>query len=185
MTPESDRRLLELFKEHAVLHGNFTLSSGLKTTYYFDGRKVTLWPEGAYLIGKKVFDIATKAGAEAVGGMTVGADPIVAAVAVVSHLEGKPVTAFIVRGDIKGYGTQRRIEGPLREGCKVAIVDDVITTGGSVLRAIEAAEAAGCEVVKVVVLLDRNQGGSEEIARRGYDLTAILNADETGEVHLA
>ena len=185
MTSESDERLLELFKEHAVLHGDFTLSSGLKTTYYFDGRKVTLWPEGAYLIGKKVFDIVTEAGAEAVGGMTVGADPIVAAVAVVSHLEGSPVTAFIVRGDVKGHGTQRRIEGPLRAGCKVAIVDDVITTGGSVLRAIEAAEAASCEVVKVAVLLDRNQGGSEEIVRRGYDFTAILSADETGEVRLA
>jgi orotate phosphoribosyltransferase len=182
---ESDERLLELFKEHAVLHGDFTLSSGLKTSYYFDGRKVTLWPEGAYLIGKKVFEMLAGEEVEAVGGMTLGADPIVTAVAVVSHLEGKPINAFIVRGDVKGHGTQQHVEGPLKEGSRVAIVDDVITTGGSVLRAIEAAEAAGCRVVKVVVLLDRKQGGSEEIVRRGYDFKAILSADASGEVSLA
>ena len=88
MTKDSDKRLLEVFKEHAILHGDFTLSSGLKSSYYFDGRLVTLWPEGAYLIGKKIFDILKGTGAEAVGGMTIGADPMVTAVAVVSHLEG-------------------------------------------------------------------------------------------------
>ncbi len=185
MTKAGDKRLLDVFKEHAVLHGEFTLTSGLKSSYYFDGRLVTLWPEGAYLIGKKIFDILKGTGAEAVGGMTMGADPIAAAVAVVSHLEGKPIPAFIVRADVKGHGTQKRIEGPLKKGSKVAIVDDVITTGGSVLRAIEAVEAEGCKVVKVVVLLDRHQGGSDEIGRRGYDFQAILSADDKGEVTLA
>jgi orotate phosphoribosyltransferase len=185
LTAENDRRLLELFREHAVLHGDFTLSSGLKTSYYFDGRKITLWPEGAYLIGKKIFDMLTEEGVEAVGGMTLGADPIVASVAVVSHLEGSPVNAFIVRGDVKGHGTQQHIEGPLKAGSRVAIVDDVITTGGSVLRAIEAAEAAGCRVVRVVVLLDRQQGGSDEIVRRGYDFSSILSSDASGEVRLS
>jgi orotate phosphoribosyltransferase len=109
---------------------------------------------------------------------------MVAAVAVVSHLEGKPIPAFIVRGEVKGHGTQKRIEGPLKAGARVAIVDDVITTGGSVLRAIEAAEAEGCRVVKVVVLLDRQQGGADEIRRKGYDFSAILTADESGEVSL-
>ena len=117
--------------------------------------------------------------------MTLGADPIVASVAVVSHLEGKPIPAFIVRGEVKGHGTQKRIEGPLKRGARVAIVDDVITTGGSVLRAIEAVEAEGCKVAKVVVLLDRQQGGAEEIRRRGYEFTAILSADISGEVSLA
>ena len=185
MTSEEDERLLEVFKQHGVLHGDFTLSSGLKTSYYFDGRMVTLWPEGAYLIGRKIFHILVAAGAEAVGGMTVGADPIVAAVAVVSHLEGRPIPAFIVRGEVKEHGTQKRIEGPLKAGSRVAIVDDVITTGGSVLRAIEAVEAEGCRVVKVVVLLDRQQGGADEIRRRGYDFSAILCADSSGEVRLA
>jgi orotate phosphoribosyltransferase len=117
--------------------------------------------------------------------MTMGADPIAAAVAVASHQEGKPVPAFIVRADVKEHGTQRRVEGPLRAGSRVAIVDDVLTTGGSVLRAIEAVEAEGCRVVKVVVLLDRQQGGAEEIRGRGYDFAAILKADLEGEVSLA
>jgi orotate phosphoribosyltransferase len=185
VTKANDKRLLEVFKEHAILHGDFTLSSGLKSSYYFDGRLVTLWPEGAYLIGKKIFDILKGTGAEAVGGMTMGADPMVSAVAVVSHLEGKPIPAFIVRAEMKGHGTQKRIEGPLQRGSRVAIVDDVITTGGSVLRAIEAVEAEGCQVVKVVVLLDRHQGGSDEIRRRGYDFQAILSADAEGEVRIA
>ena len=185
MTKASDKRLLEVFKEHAILRGDFTLASGLKSSYYFDGRMMTLWPEGAYLIGKKILLILETAGVEAVGGMTLGADPIVASVAVVSHLEGKPIPAFIVRGEVKGHGTQKRIEGPLKRGARVAIVDDVITTGGSVLRAIEAVEAEGCKVAKVVVLLDRQQGGAEEIRRRGYEFTAILSADISGEVSLA
>jgi len=180
-----DQRLLEVFKERAVLRGDFTLSSGLKASYYFDGRMVTLWPEGAYLIGKMVFDVLVKAGAEAVGGMTMGADPIAASVAIVSHLEGKPIPAFIVRAEAKGHGTQKRIEGPLKPRSKVAVVDDVITSGGSVLRAIEAVEAEGCKVVKVVVVLDRQQGGSDEIRRRGYDFAALLTADAGGEVRLA
>ena len=184
MTAQSDERLLELFKKHAVLHGEFTLTSGLKTSYYIDGRQITLWPEGAYLIGKRIFDMLAQTGAEAIGGMTLGAEPIVAAVAVVSHMEGKPLPAFIVRGETKGHGTQQRIEGPLQSGSNVAIVDDVITTGGSVLRAIEAVEAEGCRVIKVVVLLDRHQGGSDEIKRKGYDFSAILSADAEGEVRL-
>jgi orotate phosphoribosyltransferase len=114
-----------------------------------------------------------------------GADPMVTAVTVVSHLEGKPIPAFIVRAETKGHGTQKRIEGPLQKGSRVAILDDVITTGGSVLRAIEAVEAEGCQVVKVVVLLDRHQGGSDEIKRKGYDFQAILSADAAGEVKLA
>ncbi len=184
MTKDSDDRLLEIFKEKAVLHGDFTLTSGLKTSYYFDGRMMTLWPEGAYLIGRRIFRMLVEAGADAVGGMTLGADPIASAVAVVSHLEGRPIPAFIVRGEAKVHGTQKRIEGPLKAGMRVAIVDDVITTGGSVLRSIEAAEAGGCKVVKVVVLLDRQQGGADEIRRKGYDFSAILTADASGEVRL-
>ena len=184
MTEENNERLLEVFREHGVLHGDFTLTSGLKTSYYFDGRMVTLHPEGANLIGEKIFRIIVEAGAEAVGGMTMGADPIVAAVAVVSYREGEPIPAFVVRSDAKGHGTQKRVEGHLKPGAKVAIVDDVITTGGSVLRAIEAVEADGCRVVKVVVVLDRQQGGAEEIRSRGYDFTALLKADAEGQVSL-
>jgi len=179
-----DERLLEIFREKAVLRGDFTLSSGLKASYYVDGRMVTLWPEGAYLIGKKVLDILDGAGIEAVGGMTVGADPIATAVSLVSHLEGRNIPAFIVRGGVKEHGTQKVIEGPVKDGSRVAIVDDVLTTGGSIIKAIEAVEAKGCSVVKVVVLLDRQQGGVDEIRRRGYDLAAIFTADADGEISL-
>ncbi|MFC2058102.1 orotate phosphoribosyltransferase [Chloroflexota bacterium] len=182
---DSDKRLLDLFNQHAVFRGKFTLSSGLRSSCYFDGRMLTLLPEGVYLIGKKVFHILAEAGAEAVGGMTMGADPIAASVAVVSHLEGRPIPAFIVRGEVKGHGRHKRIEGPLKKGANVAIVDDVLTTGGSVLRAIEAVEGEGCQVVKVVVVLDRNQGGSEELRRRGYDLATLLSADVEGNVRLS
>jgi len=106
----------------------------------------------------------------------------VAAVALTSHLEGAPMSAFIVRKEAKGHGTGQLIEGPLEEGIPVAIVDDVCTTGGSLFHAIEAAEAHGCSVVKVIALLDRHQGGSEEMRRRGYDFTAVLEATPEGEV---
>lgn len=175
-------RLLELVKEKSFLYGDFTLSSGLKSSYYFDGRLTTLWPEGAYLVGKMMFELVKDAGIEAIGGPTMGADPMVAAVALVSHLEGKPIPAFMVRMQPKKHGTQRYIEGHLPPGGRVAIVDDVITTGGSVFRAIEAVEAEGCRVGRVVVLLDRNQGGADELRRRGYSFAALLRADEKGEV---
>jgi len=134
-------------------------------------------------IGRKVLlPIVKEAGAQAIGGPTLGGDPIVAAVALTSHLEGTPVSAFIVRKEAKGHGTGQLIEGPLEEGIPVAIVDDVCTTGGSLFHAIEAAEAHGCRVVKVIALLDRHQGGSEEMRRRGYDFTAVLEATPEGEV---
>ena len=100
---------------------------------------------------------------------------MVTAVALVSHLEGKPIPAFIVREVTKEHGTMRQIEGHLKEGSRVAIVDDVLTTGGSVLKAIEAVAAAKCQVVKVVVLVDRSEGGSDKLKQEGYDFTALLS----------
>jgi orotate phosphoribosyltransferase len=175
-------RLRELFKEKSLMCGDFTLSSGLKSSHYFDGRLTTLCPEGAYLVGKMVFELLKDTGIDALGGPTIGADPMVAAVALISHLKGKPIPAFIVRTQHKKHGAQRHIEGHLPSGGTVAIVDDVITTGGSVFRAIEAVEGEGCRVGQVVVLLDRNQGGADELRRRGYSFTALLCLDNKGEV---
>ena len=170
-------RLLELALERGALkYGEFTLTSGQKSSYYFDGRLLSLDPEGAYLVSRCLLPLVWEAGAQAVGGPTLGADPMVAAIALTSHIEGKPVPAFIVRKEAKGHGTGQRIEGPLTPGTRVAIVDDACTTGGSLLHAIQAAEAAGCQVVKVLAILDRHQGGSEELKRRGYDFTALLEA---------
>lgn len=179
------RRLLERALElDAIRYGDFLLTSGQRSTYYFDGRLLSLDPEGAYLLGKLLLPILRQARAEAIGGPTLGADPIVAAVAVVSHLEGWPVPAFIVRKDPKEHGTRRTIEGPLRPGSRVAIVDDACTTGGSLFHAIEEAEAVGCTVVKVIAILDRNQGGSQEVRRRAYDFVSLLEATPDGQVRV-
>ena len=175
-------RLLDLVLEKSFEFGDFTLSSGLKSAYYFDGRLTTLDPAGAYLVGKLVFDLASGSDVDAIGGPTVGADPIIAAVSLLSYLEHKPIPAFIVRNEPKKHGTQKYIEGHLPPGGTVAIVDDVITTGGSIFRAIKAVEAEGCTVGKVIVLLDRHQGGADDLRKLGYDFSALLSADTTGKV---
>jgi orotate phosphoribosyltransferase len=176
LNTESARRIREIAGEvGAFLTGEFTLTSGKKSNYYIDGKKITLSPEGAYLVGKAIFDELIKTGVDAIGGVATGAYPIVTAVALVSHLEGKPIPAFIVREVPKEHGTMRKIEGHLKQGSRVAIVDDVLTTGGSVSRAIEAVEAAKCKVVKVMVLVDRHEGGSDRLKKEGYDFTSILH----------
>ena len=175
-------RLLDLVLEKSFKFGDFTLSSGLKSAYYFDGRLTTLDPEGAYLVGKMVFELARNAGVEAIGGPTIGADPMIAGAALFSFLERNPMPAFIVRNEPKKHGMRNHIEGHLPAGSKVAIVDDVITTGGSIFRSIKAVEAEGCSVAKVIVLLDRNQGGADELKKLGYDFSALLSADAAGKV---
>lgn len=184
-------RLLALALERGALkYGDFTLSSGKKSSYYFDGRLLSLDPEGAHLIAQALLPLLHQAGAQAVGGLTLGADPIVAAVALASHIfrlkDGglRPIPGFIVRKEAKGHGTRQGIEGPLAPGSKVAIVDDVCTTGGSLFQAIGAAEAAGCTVVKVLAVLDRVEGGSQELRRRGYDFTALLAATPAGQIRV-
>ena len=178
-------RLLELALERGALkYGDFTLSSGKKSTYYFDGRILSLDPEGAVLIGRALLPLVRESGAEAVGGPTLAADPVVTAVALTSQLEGKGIPAFIVRKEAKGHGTGQLIEGGLQPGSRVAIVDDTCTTGGSLLHAIEAAEAVGCTVVKVLALLDRREGGAEELQKRGYDFTALMVASPEGEIEV-
>lgn len=176
------RRILELAHEtDALLYGEFTLASGKKSDHYFEGKRLTSSPEGAYQIGKIVFDELVKTDVDAIGGLAIGAFPIITAVAVVSHQEGKPIPWFIVREQPKEHGTKREIEGHLKEGSKVAIVDDVITTGGSVNKAIEAAEAVGCRVVKVIVIVDRHEGGSDKLKKKGYDFTSIIDLWPSGE----
>ena len=173
---EGTRRLREIaYEAGAFLTGEFTLTSGRKSNYYIDGKRITLSPEGAYLVGKAIFDELVKTGVDAVGGVATGSYPMVTSVALVSQLEGKAIPAFIVREVAKEHGTMRQIEGHLKEGTRVAIVDDVLTTGGSVLKAIEAVEEAKCRVVKVMVLVDRREGGSDRLKQEGYDFTALLH----------
>jgi orotate phosphoribosyltransferase len=179
-------RLLELAVERgAIKYGQFTLASGRSSSYYFDGRLLSLDPEGARLIAEAMLPGFRQARVAAVGGLTLGADPIVASIALVSGQEGEGIPGFIVRKEVKTHGMGQSTEGPLRPGSRVAIVDDVCTSGGSLFQAIEAAELAGCTVVKVAAVLDRNEGGSAELARRGYPFVALLRATPEGRVEIA
>ncbi len=183
LNTESAKKLLEVAaKVGAFLRGNFTLSSGKQSTHYFDGKKITLSSEGAYWVGKAILDELEGEHVDAIGGLAIGADPIATAVALVSYQEGKAIDAFVVREVSKEHGTRRKVEGHLKEGSNVVIVDDVITTGGSVIKAIEAVESAKCKVVKVIVLVDRHEGGSDRLRNEGYKLTAILNLWPSGDV---
>lgn len=175
--------LLNLAIEKGALKfGEFILSSGIKSGYYFDGRILSLDPQGAMYIAQLVLPIVRECGAEAVGGPALGAVPIVTAVALLSLQEGAPIPAFVVRVQEKEHGTQQRVEGTLINGSKVLIVDDTCTTGSSLFSAIAAAEEVGCSVVKVVAVLDRRQGGDLELKRRGFDFQAILAANDRGEI---
>lgn len=182
---EHTKRILELAHETGALqYGDFTLASGKKSDHYFEGKRLTLYPEGAYHVGKAVLDALAEIEVDAIGGLAMGAFPMITAVALVSYQEGKPMSSFIVRDQPKEHGTKRKIEGHLKEGSRVAIVDDVITTGGSVFRAIEAVEAVNCKVVKVIVLVDRHEGGSDKLNGAGYDVTAFIDLWPSGEASI-
>lgn len=177
---EDRARLLHLVETLALSRGHFILASGRESSYYLDGRMVTLSPEGAYLTGKLMLDQARRLGVEAVGGLTMGADPIAAAIAVVSHLQGTPLPAFIVRKEAKAHGKQKQVEGPLPAGAKVAIVEDTVTTGDSALKAAAAVEALGCPVVAVFALIDRLEGGRETIEGAGYQYLPLFTIRDMG-----
>ncbi len=166
--------------ERAFEFGDFTLTSGKKSNYYFDGKQVTLSPEGAYRLGRILCYKIKNLGIDAVGGITIGADPIAGALAVVSFVEGMPrLKLFIVRKTPKKHGKFKLIEGPaLKTGDRVVVVDDVITTGGSIIEAIKAVRHAGCEVVKTVALVDRCEGGTENIKSLGVEVDPVFTIND-------
>ena len=172
------QRLKEILLEKSYRHGTFTLTSGKTSDFYIDGKQTTLDAEGAYLCGKLLFELIKNepAAIDAVGGMTLGADPLVSAVSLVSYLEKAPIPAFIVRKEAKGHGTGNYIEGlkNLPAGGRVALVEDVVTTGGTLLKVIDRVEAAGFVVGLVVTVVDRQEGGAEFLAERGYPLKALF-----------
>jgi orotate phosphoribosyltransferase len=173
-------RLLELMRTLAYREGDFKLSSGQMSSYYIDSKKVTLHPLGALLVGALLLE-RMPASAIAIGGLTLGADPIVTAVSVVSVLKRpeKSVGAFIVRKEIKKHGSQQWLEGfTLPTGSPVVIVDDVVTTGASGLQAVEKAEEQGCQILKILSLVDRNQGGRELYENRGYAYESLFVVDD-------
>ncbi len=182
--------LCALLAAHCFSFGDFVLASGQRSSYFYNGKLVTLAPRGAYLTGRLVFELLRGERIEAIGGKTLGADPIVSAVALVSSLAGEPVPAFIVRAAQKDHGKQDLIAeayGPdggalLGPGRRVAIVDDVATTGGSLLEAAAAAEARGCVVALVAAIVDRQQGAAETFRERGYRFRALFRADASGSL---
>ncbi|MBI5574784.1 MAG: orotate phosphoribosyltransferase [Deltaproteobacteria bacterium] len=170
-------RFLAILKEKSYEKRKVILSSGRESDFYIDCKQTTLTAEGAVLCGRLICEMLAKGEwPEAVGGITLGADPIVTAVSLTSALLGRPIPAFIIRKEPKKHGTAQWVEGTknLSEGMKVAIVEDVVTTGASTLRAIERAEGAGLTVSRVIALVDRNEGGAETIAEKGYRLESMF-----------
>jgi orotate phosphoribosyltransferase len=177
---ETHSELREIIRKKSLSVGDFTLSSGKKSTYYLDCRTTTLDPRGALLIARSILQSmrANSIQADAIGGLTLGADPIAAAVAVVSELEGRPLPAFIVRKEAKGHGTRRHIEGfSGPPGSRVVIVDDVCTTGASIIEAAQKAQQAGYQVAAAFCVVDREEGGTEAITRM-YPFYALFTAEE-------
>nr|HDM59773.1 orotate phosphoribosyltransferase [Bacillota bacterium] len=172
------QRLIGLLRERSLKKGHFKLSSGGTSNYYVDCKMTTLSAEGLRLVGRLIVSRLKELGVHHVGGLTLGADPIACSACALSWDEDFPVDAFIVRKKVKGHGTGRRVEGPLQKGEDVVIVEDVTTTGRSALEAVEAVEAHGCRVVEVITILDRMEGGRENIEARGYPLFALCNRDE-------
>ncbi len=173
--------LIALVRQKALKFGEFTLASGKKATYYLDGKQVTLDPTGARLVAEGILDLLTAGQMPAaVGGMSIGADPITAAVVTMSAVRGTPLLGFMVRKESKGHGTNQFIEGPVKPGQTAVIVEDVVTTGGSSLMAIERVEAFGMKVVGVLAIIDRMEGGAAAFAQRGYPLASLLTIRDFG-----
>jgi orotate phosphoribosyltransferase len=173
--------LIALVRHKSLRFGDFTLTSGKKARYYLDGKQVTLDPHGARLIAEGILDLlADGEMPDAVGGMSIGADPITSAVVTMSAVRGTPIVGFMVRKEPKGHGTNQYIEGPVQPGDRAVIVEDVVTTGGSSLAAIERAKAFGLEVAGVVAIIDRMEGGAEAFARAGYKLRSLLAITDFG-----
>lgn len=174
--PDAD--LTRLLAERSARRGQFTLSSGRTSTLYIDARLTTMSPDGLACIGPTALAAIDAAGwrPDAVGGLTLGADPVAYAIAYASALAGRAVRAFTVRKEAKQHGTGKLVEGPFRSGDRVVVVEDVITTGGSALRAAEAIRAAGGEIVGVLAVVDREEGGREAIEAAGMPVVSLVRA---------
>ena len=181
-----EAKLLGLLKEKSVCQGNFTLASGAQSDFYVDAKLTTLDPRGASLVGqvgwKRIKDVAAELGVrvDAVGGLTMGADPIALSIGIAAHADDPhtPLQTFTVRKQVKAHGRHKLIEGNFSQGNCVVVIDDVITTGGSTLQAIDAVESEGGRVAFVLVLVDRREGGREAIEERGHKVVALFTRSD-------
>ncbi|HEY7233660.1 MAG TPA: orotate phosphoribosyltransferase [Gemmatimonadaceae bacterium] len=180
MSEHDKRALVSLLASRSARRGSFTLSSGRQSSLYIDARLTTMSPDGLALIGPLGLRTLNATGwrVDAVGGLTLGADPIAYAISYASALTAAPVRAFTVRKEAKAHGTGKLIEGPFQAGDRVAVIEDTITTGGSALRAVEAVRAAGGEVAGVLALVDREEGGREAIEAHGLQVVSLVTASD-------
>lgn len=175
------KKLLVLLKKNALKRGRFILSSGKASNYYLDGRVITLSSEGAFLVASIILGLIKDKQVDAIGGPTLGADPIVGAIAALSHINHTPIRTFIVRKGAKGHGTARQIEGPaLKKGSRVILVDDVATTGKALIEAKQALDKTGVIVRQAIVIVDRDEGARENLAKAGLTLESIFEIKDFG-----
>ena len=190
---ELKKRLAKILIERSYREGDFTLASGRKSDYYFDCRQTALHPEGSWLIGTLFNELLADLDIKGIGGMTLGAAPLISATTVISHEKGRPLAGLIVRKESKGHGTNQYVEGlsNFKPGDPVAMVEDVVTTGGSLMKACERVKDAGLNVVAPLLtliatgaleLLDRGEGGREAIEAAGYQLRALFTRPELVEL---
>ncbi len=179
MTEASRQRLLELFKARAFSFGRFTLASGKESNYYVNSKKALFNAEAVALLGEAIWDRTKDLNVQAAGGLEVGAIPLAVAAALRYHQEGRSLEGFFVRKEQKGHGSRERLEGVLPPGARVAVLDDVLTTGGSVLQAIQEVEKAGAEVVTVVCIVDRLEGARELLSPK-YRYQPIFTIRDLG-----
>ncbi len=180
VSPQSNRLLALLFQK-AFRYSEtpiFQLTSGQMSSIYIDCKKVSLDPEGAFLIGEQIFARICDLPVEGVGGMTLGADPIATAVSLTSFLKNQPIRAFIVRKAPKGHGSRQQVEGDLTPGAHLVVVEDVVTTGGSTLQTLEVLRGEGYSVLKVIALIDRQEGGAERIEKQGVLFESLYTLDD-------
>ena len=188
--PELLYKLRDLMQRHCFQYGDFTLTSGGKSKFSYNGKLVTLRPSGAALIGAALIDVELDSVAEALGGPAQGAVPIAMAVGAASLTRGRDLPVFVVRMEQKTHGARDLIAEPysgdanavMSAGRRVAIVEDTITTGGSVLKAVDAIRAAGCEVALIAVLVERHEGGADALREQGLDVVSLFRADEEGQL---
>lgn len=177
-------KLAKLLEQKSLRRGNFTLASGKTSTYYIDGKLTSMSAEGATLIAEAILEEIRDLPVDAVGGMDMGATPIVGAFAVASYRAGRPLPTFVVRKEVKAHGTMKLIEGPVPQSpSKVVIIDDVVTSGDSILKAIDAVQKSGHAVLLAISLLDRNAGAADALASRGIKyqpLTTLADIGVTG-----
>ena len=172
--------LLQLIRDEALQIGSFTLASGKTSNYYLDCRKVTLDSRGALLIAAGILELLGDDLPDAVGGMAIGADPISAAVITLAAVRGSRLRGFIVRKESKSHGTGQDVEGPVRTGNRVVIVEDVVTTGASSLKAVERAEQFGLTVCSVIGVVDRLEGGAAVFAKHGIPFQCLFTIGDFG-----